>query len=238
MTYDVKHLNQLVQKRDVTELRAFMETHNLVVANGRIKPREPEPYTAKADLYHFRQYSAKIRLNSCYGALLNVACRFFDDRIGQSTTLSGRSIIKHMNATINQIITGEYDYQGKSIVYGDTDSVAGDSIIVTNYGKIEIADLFRNHGKNFCQNNDKEYVLNSDLKVQGYDKTTGISKLMPINYIYRHRVSKPRYRITDSSGRSVVVTGDHSIMVMRNDVLVEIKPSDLKLGDILIVSGE
>jgi DNA polymerase elongation subunit (family B) len=54
---------------------------------------------------------------------LNPGCRFFDIRIGQSTTLTGRCITKHMAAKTNEIICGEYDYRGKSVIYGDTDSV-------------------------------------------------------------------------------------------------------------------
>ena len=69
-----------------------------------------------------RQLVKKINLNSLYGAILNPGCRFFDNRIGQSTTLTGRTITKHMASKINEIITGEYDYKGKSIIYGDTDS--------------------------------------------------------------------------------------------------------------------
>ena len=70
-----------------------------------------------------RQLVKKINLNSLYGAILNPGCRFFDHRIGQSTTLTGRAIAKHMSAKVNEIITGEYDHVGKSIIYGDTDSV-------------------------------------------------------------------------------------------------------------------
>jgi DNA polymerase elongation subunit (family B) len=69
-----------------------------------------------------RQLVKKINLNSLYGAILNAGCRFFDKRIGQSTTLVGRSIAKHMDAHVNECITGEYDHSGKSIIYGDTDS--------------------------------------------------------------------------------------------------------------------
>ena len=69
-----------------------------------------------------RQLVKKINLNSLYGAILNSGCRFFDKRIGQSTTLSGRQIVKHMAGKVNEIITGEYDYRGKAIIYGDTDS--------------------------------------------------------------------------------------------------------------------
>jgi len=69
-----------------------------------------------------RQLVKKINLNSLYGAILNPHCRFFDKRIGQSTTLSGRSIARHMAGYINECITGEFDHLGDAIVYGDTDS--------------------------------------------------------------------------------------------------------------------
>ena len=69
-----------------------------------------------------RQLVKKINLNSLYGAILNAGCRFFDNRIGQSTTLTGRQIAKHMASKINEVITGEYNHVGKSIIYGDTDS--------------------------------------------------------------------------------------------------------------------
>ena len=69
-----------------------------------------------------RQLVKKINLNSLYGAILNPGCRFFDKRIGQSTTLTGRQIVKHMAGKVNEIIAGDYDYRGKAIIYGDTDS--------------------------------------------------------------------------------------------------------------------
>ena len=69
-----------------------------------------------------RQLVKKILLNSLYGAILNAGCRFFDNRIGQSTTLTGRGIARHMASKINEVITGEYNHLGKSIIYGDTDS--------------------------------------------------------------------------------------------------------------------
>jgi len=69
-----------------------------------------------------RQLVRKILLNSAYGALLNEHCRFYDKRIGQSVTLSGRQIVRHMMSIINETITGEYNHEGKAIVYGDTDS--------------------------------------------------------------------------------------------------------------------
>ncbi len=69
-----------------------------------------------------RQLVKKINLNSLYGAILNPGCRFFDNRIGQSTTLTGRAIARHMASKVNEIITGENNHTGKAIIYGDTDS--------------------------------------------------------------------------------------------------------------------
>ena len=77
------------------------------------------------DMYEYydkRQLVRKILLNSAYGALLNEHCRFYDKRIGQSVTLSGRQIVKHMMSQINEIVDGTYQHDGKAIVYGDTDS--------------------------------------------------------------------------------------------------------------------
>ena len=69
-----------------------------------------------------RQLVKKINLNSLYGAILNPGCRFFDKRIGQSTTLTGRQIAKHMASRVNEIIADDYNHVGKAIIYGDTDS--------------------------------------------------------------------------------------------------------------------
>ena len=69
-----------------------------------------------------RQLVKKINLNSAYGALLNAGSRFFDQRLGQSTTLSGRQVAKHMAGQVNAMFTGDYDHTGESIIYGDTDS--------------------------------------------------------------------------------------------------------------------
>ena len=74
------------------------------------------------DYWDKRQLVRKILLNSAYGALLNEHCRFYDKRIGQSVTLCGRQIVKHMMSTINETIAGEYAHDGEAIVYGDTDS--------------------------------------------------------------------------------------------------------------------
>ena len=78
--------------------------------------------TEDREYWDKRQLVRKILLNSAYGALLNEHCRFYDKRIGQSVTLSGRQIVKHMMSTINESVEGNYSHEGNAIVYGDTDS--------------------------------------------------------------------------------------------------------------------
>jgi len=75
------------------------------------------------DFWDRRQLVKKINLNSLYGAILNPGSRFFDIRVGQSVTLSGRSITKHMASKTNEVITEKYEHDGEAIIYGDTDSV-------------------------------------------------------------------------------------------------------------------
>lgn len=84
---------------------------------------ERKDFKKQAEFWDQRQYATKIKLNALYGALLNESLRFYDERIGQSTTLTGRSIDKHMAGTVNEIITGIHDHTGDSIIYCDTDSV-------------------------------------------------------------------------------------------------------------------
>jgi len=96
--------------------RWYAERKEMQAKLKECKTPEDEEYWDK------RQLVKKINLNSLYGAILNPGCRFFDKRIGQSTTLTGRAIVKHMDAYVNECITGKYDHVGDAIIYGDTDS--------------------------------------------------------------------------------------------------------------------
>jgi DNA polymerase elongation subunit (family B) len=89
---------------------------------AQLKKAKDAGNAVEIEYWDKRQLVKKINLNSLYGAILNPGCRFFDKRIGQSTTLTGRSIVKHMSAEVNKVITGTYDHVGEAMIYGDTDS--------------------------------------------------------------------------------------------------------------------
>ncbi|MNK39756.1 DNA polymerase II [compost metagenome] len=122
--YDFAQLKEIAEHADIDALRDFMVANNMRVVKGWIKASEEQTahYDTQRAFWDQRQLARKILLNSLYGALLNEGCRFYDKRIGQSVTLTGRSIAKHMNSKVNECITGEYKYDGEGIVYADTDS--------------------------------------------------------------------------------------------------------------------
>jgi len=178
-----------------------------------------------------RQLVKKINLNSLYGAILNPHCRFFDKRIGQSTTLTGRSIARHMAGYINECITGVKDHLGDAIVYGD--SVTGDTLIKTDSGEITIAELFRQTPEHSVIG-EKEYATWSSAKVIGFNAYEDATVMSKISYIMRHKTKKKLYKITLENGKSVKVTEDHSIMVDRDGMLLEVKPTDILNTDLII----
>jgi DNA polymerase elongation subunit (family B) len=67
-------------------------------------------YHAKAmeEFFDKKQMVKKLLLNSTYGALINKFDRFYDVRMGASTTGSGRQITAHMVSKIGELLNGEY----------------------------------------------------------------------------------------------------------------------------------
>lgn len=119
---DVSYLRSLIENNDPEKIANYLKQNNLKLDGSKIVA-DKEVLEEAIGYWDKRQLVRKILLNSAYGSLLNNYCRFYDKRIGQSVTLSGRQIVKHMGSYVNELITGEYDYIGDSVVAGDTDSV-------------------------------------------------------------------------------------------------------------------
>lgn len=108
---------------DKDRFKQYMNEHSLEIVNGKVQSRDFDKTKEIIGFWDKRQLVRKINLNSVYGGLLNEHHRFFDKRLGQSTTLTGRCITRHMTAKTNEVFTGEYDYNGITAIYNDTDSV-------------------------------------------------------------------------------------------------------------------
>jgi len=97
---------------------------------------------AQATYFKKLQFVYKIKLNSYYGSLLNAYFRFYDKRMGESTTATSRMILLHQCAKVTELLDGKYMMPDKeivevkagkstthigytdkwSVIYGDTDS--------------------------------------------------------------------------------------------------------------------
>ena len=120
--YKADRLEKLVEEGHTKRVTEYMNQHSLMVKDGKAIHTDQAELKGIISFWDKRQLVKKILLNSAYGALLNEGSRFFDHRIGQSTTLTGRTITRHMAAKTNEFITGVYDEYGDAIIYGDTDS--------------------------------------------------------------------------------------------------------------------
>ena len=167
-----------------------------------------------------RQLVRKILLNSAYGALLNEHCRFYDKRIGQSVTLSGRQIVRHMMSQINQTVTGDYTHEGEAIVYGDTDSCYF-SAYTTLKPQIESGDV----------------VWDKETCIGLYDSIAEEANQSFPSFMERAFHAPRKNGEIIKAGRELI--GDRSIFITKKRYAINIfdkegkrKDSDGKLGDI------
>ena len=138
--------------------------------------------TIRATYYDKLQYVYKIKLNSFYGALSNQYFRFYDARMGDSTTGTGRMILLHQCAEISKLLDGKYALPDRvetdklnkkhygyttnhSIIYGDTDS----SYFVTHATNEREATLIADHIGDLVNKSFPEFMRKTFLCQPEYD---------------------------------------------------------------------
>ena len=149
-----------------------------------------------AEYYDRIQYTYKIKLNSFYGALTNRFFRFFDSRMGESTTGTGRMVLKHQCAKVNELVTEQYDDTGEAIVYGDTDSTYFHTFAENRKDAVKIADYI---AKQVNDDYDR-FMQETFLCNPGYPCISAERELVSDRGIF---VDKKRYilHICDVSGK-------------------------------------
>lgn len=129
-------------------------------------------------------------------------------------------------------------------VAGDTDSIFSENKFKIDTEIHTFANAFN---KLKIENNDivlktpngSEVVPVKNHTTQTYNYATDTIEDRPINYIMRHKVKKSKFKIVSESGKEIIVTGDHSCMVIRNGALISIKAKDInKETDKLILISE
>lgn len=238
MSYNIEDIEKYIQSNDTVAIKAIMKDYGLEIRDGRLFAKDKNYAKEQEQFWDQRQYVIKILLNSLYGTLLNKHCKFFHHDVGQSTTLSGRRVAYHMNSYINKIITGVYDYKGDAIIYSDTDSTSKDAIIKYSENDVEYEctiEEFFDRCEYSWEIGDKEYKGDTNKKTLTYNLETDTAEYVSFNYVYRHKTNKEKWEITSEDGKSITVTNDHSCMVERDGILIEVKPYEILITDVLLV---
>lgn len=210
------------------------------------------------DYYNALQLALKLVLNGSYGALATSYFILFNNKVAGSVTAQGRNLTKTMNDVNErywyQMWHEDYDLhqklgiknvkkieKGKKenevSIYADTDSVSADTKIITSSGTFNISDWYNNNIENGSAGETikgHESVLTND-KVLNWNNELYMA---PVKRIIRHKVTKPKWKLKTKSGKEVIVTNDHSMIVFRDGVKLEVKPSEiLKTDKILTING-
>lgn len=118
----IEKLEDYIREGNISALKELMEKENLEISNGKLISKSRESMLSYCNYWDQIQLIRKIQLNSLYGAATNFGSENFDQRLGQSCTLTGRCTTRHMGSHINEQITGKYEL-GEAVKYGDTDSI-------------------------------------------------------------------------------------------------------------------
>jgi hypothetical protein len=123
----------------------------------------------------------------------------------------------------------------KYLVYVDTDSCRGDSVIEVDGNKITIEEFYES-----CSEYIKRDDLNRDYvkpvracSTPSVNTHTQRLEYKQINYVMRHRVNKEMYNIS-IDGCTVCITADHSLIIRRDGSVRNVKPFEVVVGDELI----
>jgi DNA polymerase elongation subunit (family B) len=202
----------------------------------------------KEEYFNLEQ-SIKIWINSIYGGIGSPWFECYNVALAEAVTLQGQHMIKFANNLLDDYFLNKWHLdkslhkalgltyvnkvQEKTIViYNDTDSVAKDTIIKTSNGDKTIELFYNENIKNGSAGNTlsgHESVITSD-KVLNWNEEKQ-SYYAPVKRIIRHNVSKNKWKLKTKSGKEIIVTNDHSMIVFREGKKIEVKPSEIKKSD-------
>ena len=190
----------------------------------------------KVKIYLSQQMSKKILINSLYGALANKGFSLFNEKIAQSITGNGRFFIQYSAIKIENKLQSILPSKNKYLVYGDTDSCVGDTIIETIRSKTKIEDFF-NHTAGKVQVTPNGLIKKPymNLLVKSMSDKFEV-EFKTVKYIMKHSVEKRMFKIKTHE-REVIITEDHSVIVNRNGEMLSVKPKDILKTDKLIFIG-
>jgi hypothetical protein len=201
----------------------------------------------EVDYYNSLQLALKLCLNGSYGAYASKYFILFSNQVAGTITAEGRELTKTMSKDNEDYWYNKWHKDTelhkklfvknvKKIpesepvsVYGD--SVDGDTLIKTDkYGEIKIKELRNEYLSTYRF--DKE-VNPVSFKALNWTKEKGIH-YSPVKNLIRHKVSKKKWKLK-VGGKEIIVTNDHSMIVLRDGEEIVVKPSEIKKSDKVLI---
>lgn len=214
-----------------------------------------EEVQAKRQEYLLLEMAQKTLGNAAYGAAASPWFYFFNVDLAADITGECRHLTKTMWANMENwfheeiwkrkdlwekfdfaLDESKHDwYRNQTVsIYSDTDSTSALTAISYKIKDKEYKqtieglfnDQLKENGLHDVTVNGQEIVKCKDLKVLNWSEDKGLN-YVPVNYIMRHKVTKPKFKIKTKSGKEIIVTGDHSCIVFRDGKKLTIKAKDI-----------
>ena len=197
--------------------------------------------------------SIKLCINGIYGALGNKWLVCFDPEVAETVTSQGQDLIKFAEVVVNAYfakfwhldkelhaklgLTTVGEVKKPVNIYIDTDSVDKNSVIHSkDFGKITIANFWNMYAKNgYTKDKRGNELVNLDenqVYVENWDKDV---KWSDVKRIIRHKVTKKKYKVRTKSGKDIIITGDHSIMVIRDGKKIKMCATEIDIKKDLLI---
>jgi Intein splicing domain/DNA polymerase family B len=211
---------------------------------------EIERLKAVKEEYFNLEQSIKIFINSIYGAAGSPWFEGYNVNLAEAVTLQGQDVAKYASKCIDEYFM-EMWHKDKQLhealgltyvnkltektltIYMDTDSIHKDSYVTTISGMKTIEQWY-NENKKLAGNTLLGHEsVKTDDKILNWKNDKGLY-YVNVKRIIRHKVTKSKWKIKTKSGKEIIVTNDHSIIVFRNNQQIEIKPKNILVGDKII----
>ena len=214
------------------------------------------------NFFKMMQMVVKLLCNSVYGGFGTASLRYFLQVVASDICSEGRDVCQVVDRMANKYFqtkwTNDPVWFGKlkeefsdiipahiqtpkaltkdCVVYCDTDSVIGSTVLRSDSGKLSIEELYNE--SSFYKSDEKgnEFAKTNKLLLNYTEE----NKLYYANVknVIRHKVTKAKWKLKTKSGKEVIVTNDHSMVVFREGTQLTVKPAEILITDKILAVNE
>lgn len=192
----------------------------------------------KIAMYDSTQNGLKTLLNSGYGATASPNFRYFKTDIAEGITSTGQFIIQHIGKMLTDFFTELTNEEFEWVIASDTDSVVGSTKITVNGEPTTIEEFWNSLDTEIKMTSTGGLVRQvENTKALAFNNNNIVNE--SVTWAMKHKVKKRMFKINVKNKEkncfdSVVVTEDHSIMVIRDGKLIEVKPVEIEKTDFFV----